>query len=167
MTGFLISKGMDVRLQGSKTASERIYQLAIDLTPNCPQPYTELANLYGLQSSYLIAADFYHRAAELAGMEPIAGRYSFEEGFIHVRHTGLIDQAIPALEKAEKITDWERSSWHQGAATFFLGTAYEEKGMLEEAIFAYQRVVDCLECTAHHEYAQARLDKLKNIKSQY
>lgn len=166
MAGFLISKGMNNNLPGGLSASERIFQFAIDLMPNCPQPYAALAKLYSSQRSYLLAANLFHQASALSGTTPLAGKYSFEEGFIHVRHTGLIDQAIPALKKAEHLDGWERSSWHYGAATFFLGTAYESKGMLEDAFLAYQRVMDCSECTEHHEIAKSRLDKLSNIQSQ-
>jgi tetratricopeptide (TPR) repeat protein len=164
MTGFLISKGLNDKLPGGLSVSERIFQLAIDLFPNCPQPYAALAELYSSQHSYLLAAGLYHQATELAGTTPLAGKYSFEEGFIHIRHTGLIDMAIPALENAETFKGWERSGWHQGAASLFLGTAYEYNGMLEEAIIAYQRVLKCSACSEHHESAKTRLNILRDIE---
>ena len=133
MTGFLISKGNNFNLQGDIAASESVYRLATELMPDCPQPYAALAQLYSSKHSYLIAANLYHRASGLAGSTPLAGKYSFEEGFIHVRHTGIVDQAIPALEKADVLKGWERSSWHHGAAIYFLATAYESNGMLEDA----------------------------------
>ena len=116
--------------------------------------------------SYLLAANLYHQASELAGTTPLAGKYAFEEGFIHVRHTGLTDQAIPALKKADVLKGWERSAWHHGAAIYFLATAYESLGMDEEAILAYQRIMDCSACTEHQEIAINRLDKLYNNQSQ-
>ncbi|MBN1180638.1 MAG: hypothetical protein JXB49_00020 [Bacteroidales bacterium] len=155
-TSFLLA----LAKSGSDLQKERYYQLAIELAPNCPQAYAALAKLYASNVAFKSAADLYRKASDLSRGTILAGRYAFEEGFIHVRYTGKIDDAISCLVKANEITGWDESAWHRGAAYLFLGYAFEAKGMYEEAIQSFLRVVECDKCEYHHEEAIKRLEAL-------
>lgn len=160
MTGWLLAKGENINPAGGLADRERLYQLAIYLAPNCPQPYVFLANLYKAQGGIWSAAELYRQAAELYGETPMAGRYYFEEGLLHVRNTGDYERAVFALQKAEKLSGWDAGGWYAGVAPLHLGIALEGLGRHDEAVAAYQRILDCQKCNYHHLAAQNRLDVL-------
>lgn len=164
MTNWLIELSPEISRNGGLAAEERLYQLAIKLMPDCPQPYAALAKLYESNRAYTASADLYHQAALLAAGSPIAGRYYFEEGFTHLNHTGNNEAAIAAFQTTESYSGWERGWWDYGLDSLFLGKAFEVLGYNPEAIEAYQRVIDCDECSQHHEEAADRLKALNNEK---
>ena len=157
MTGWLLALGGT----SIETQAEGFYLLARELAPNCPQPYAALAKLYASHLAFKSAADLYHKASELAEGTVLAGRYAFEEGFIHVRFTGKATEAISALRKAEKVKGWESGLWYRGAASLFLGYALESKGMYDEAGQAYRQVIECAICSYHRAEALERLESMK------
>lgn len=157
MTSWLIARGDDFEQTGGAAARERLYQLAVELAPHCPQPYAALAQLYRSHLGFGRAAELFHQAAERTHESALAGRYYFEEGFLHVRYTGDTERAIDALQQAERFDGWEGGAWHWGAASFFLGQALEAEGRSSEAQQAYQRVMDCQQCSYHHAAALDRL----------
>lgn len=158
MTSWLIARGPEFEQTGGAAARERLYQLAIELAPNCPQPQAALAGLYESHQAFGRAAELYHRAAELSGDTAQAGRYYFDEGLLHVRYTGDWEQAVKALQQAERLSGWEGGGpWYRGVATLNLGIALEMLGRDSEARAAYQRVLDCASCSYHHSTARDRL----------
>ena len=160
MTSWLVGLGPEFEKMGGAAARERVYQLAIQLAPNCPQAYAALAKLYESYGAYWAAVNFYHQAAELAGETAEAGRYYFEEGYLHVKYTGKMDMAVAPLQKAEQLSGWERGTWYQGAASLYLGRALEAESQVVAAIAAYQRVINCSHCRYYHDAAQVRLNNL-------
>lgn len=160
MTGWLLAWGDQFEKEGGKAARERLYQLAIELMPSCPQPYAALANFYAANGAFCRAAELYRQAADLSGITIQAGRYAFEEGFIHIRYTGRIEEAVLTLQKAEQFTGWESGEWYRGIAPLYLGQALEMQGHSAEAREAYQRVLECKSCSYHHKVAQERLNIL-------
>ncbi len=160
MTSWLTALGNQFEQEGGAAARERLYQLAIKLMPNCPQPYAALAGLYRSHYASWRAAELHHQAAELSGETALAGAYYFAEGFLHVTHTGDMERAIPTLQRAEQLSGWEGNRWYRGAASFYLGRALEAEGRLVEAAAAYQRVLDCAQCSYHHAGALERLNAL-------
>jgi hypothetical protein len=161
MTGWLLGRYREFEQAGGDVALERLYELAIALAPNCPEPYEALARLYRANRAYLPAAKYFHLASEHAGENVLAGKYAFEEGFLHIRYTGDLPSAILALTKAESQTGWESAPWYWGASSRFLGEALEAQGDFVAATAAYQRVLDCNRCVTHHQVARSRLDVLK------
>ena len=157
MTGWLLALGAT----GTEMYQERYYLLAAELAPNCPQPYAARAKLHASRLAFKSAADLYHKASELSEGTVIAGRYAFEEGFIHVRYTGKTTEAISALKKAIIIGGWEQGVWYRGAASLYLGYALEAKGLYDEASLAFQQVLDCAVCDYHNAEALKRLESLK------
>ena len=160
MTSWLLSKADAFEKAAGATAREMIYRLTIQLAPNCPQPYAALAQLFEQYHSYWMAAELYQKAANLAGNTSTSGRYSFEEGILRLRYTGELDLAAIAFRKAVEHSGWEASSWHRGAALFYLGQALESLGNLEESVMTYQRVLDCRDCIYYHEYAHRKITSL-------
>ncbi len=164
MTSWLIARGDNFEYKGGAAARERLYQLAIEMVPNCPQPYAALGSLYESNLAFWRAAELYRQAAELSGETFLAGKNYFAEGFLHVRNTGNMERAIFALQQAEQLSGWEGSYWYWGAAPYYLGQALEAEGRHSEAIAAYQRVLDCSKCTYHHNSALAKLKVLSGDK---
>lgn len=165
MTSWLIARGDDFEREGGEAARERLYQLALELAPNCPEPYAALAGLYRSHHAFGRATELYHQATERSGETMLAGRYSFAEGFLHIRYTGDTERAIPALQQAEQLSGWEGGDWYWGAASLFLGQALEAEGRIEEAAAAYRRVIECEQCSYHHTAALNRLKALSASSS--
>ncbi len=160
MTSWLLSKSDQFEKIGGSAAREQIYRLAIQLAPNCPQPYAALAKLYTHSSAYWMAAELYKKASNLAENTPTSGRYSFEEGFLRLRYTGELDLAAIAFQKSIEHNGWEASSWHRGAALFYLGQTLELQGKPEEAKKAYQQILNCKDCIYYYDYARDRITSL-------
>jgi hypothetical protein len=160
MTSWLIALGNHIGQTETETMEEMIYKLAIELAPNCPQPYAALADLYASHSAFKLASELYHRASTLSEGTLLAGRYAFEEGFINFRNTGRLAEAISAFRKAEDIPGWDQGKWYRGVASLYLGYALEEKGFNLEAMEAYRRVIACGNCQIHRKEAQYRLELL-------
>ena len=160
MTGWLINLESSIKQEGGNAALEQLYTLAIDLAPNCPQPYAYLADLYASNSAFWPAAELYHKAADLAYRTILSGKYSFEEGVIRWKHTGELEQAIYAFQQAEKMSGWEPGGWYLGVASYDLGQVLEITGQYDEAEAAYQRVLDCKECFVHRDDASSRLKEI-------
>lgn len=161
MISWLLDLGQEVYDQGGPSSAEKLLQLAISIAPTCPQPYFQLGRLYELNGVYLSAAEQFRLAAELSGETPLAGYYYFNEGLIHVRHTGDLDQAIFTLEKAGALEAWVTGIVFQGASAYNLGLAYKNAGLRAEASDAFRRVIDCDACTYYHDAAAAELNALK------
>ena len=158
MTGWLLARGEDFEQAGGVFAREQLYQLAIKLAPNCPQPYAALADLYARAQSCWRAAELYKQAAQLSeGIPQITGYYSFQEGLLRHRCTGELEQAAIAFQKAEQSSGWEGAVWYYGAASFFLGQVWEALERPREAVEAYRRVVACEKCVEHRTAASDRL----------
>jgi tetratricopeptide (TPR) repeat protein len=157
MTGWLLARGEDFEQAGGVFAREQLYQLAIKLAPNCPQPYAALADLYARAQSCWRAAELYNQAAHLSEGTPLSGYYSFQEGMLRQRCTGELEQAAIAFQKAEQSSGWEGAVWYYGAAPFFLGQVWEALGHPREAAEAYLRVLACEKCV---EYRTAASDRL-------
>ena len=157
MTAWLTAWGEYFEQEGGFAAKEKLYNLAIQIAPKCPQPYAALASLYSTHNANYKAAQLYHLASKLADESNLAGKYAFEEGFIHVRYTGLYQEAELALRRAENTHGWEGSHWELGAASYFLGQALEQLNRKEEAVEAYQRVLNCVACRSHHKPAIEKL----------
>jgi hypothetical protein len=153
-TGWLLALGKE----NGNLQKEQFYRLAIKLAPNCPQPYAALAKLHASDFAFESAASLYHKAYQLSDGTVWAGLYAFEEGFIHIRHTGRVQDAISSLTKASEITGWEVSAWHRGIAPLLLGYAYDANAMPVEANEAFQHVIDCKNCAYHHLEAARRLN---------
>jgi tetratricopeptide (TPR) repeat protein len=160
MTSWLLDLAPEIEEQGGASAREKLLQLAIALAPSCPQPYGQLARLYEENGVYYSAAQQYRRAAEIAGETPLAGYYYFNEGLIHVRQTGDLDQAIYTLEKAETLEVWVTGIVFQGASAYNLGLAYKNAGLPEQAALSFQRVLDCDFCSYYRDGAEAELAEL-------
>jgi len=160
MTGWLLARGEDFEEAGGVNAREQLYQLAIKLAPNCPQPYAALAELYGGAQSCWRAAELYHQAARLSEGTPLLGYYSFQEGMLRYRCTGELEQAAIAFQKAEQSSGWQGAVWYYGAVPFFLGQIWETLGHPHEAAEAYRRVLACEKCVDYHTMAGARLEIL-------
>jgi tetratricopeptide (TPR) repeat protein len=160
MTSWLLNLAPDIEAQGGPAAREKLYQLTIRLAPTCPQPYGQLGTLYENNRAFWAATLQYRKAAELAGNTPLAGFYYYKEGLTHVRYTGNLDQAIYALENAERLQTWVTGVVFQGAAAYNLGLALRDSGQLDEAAAAFQRVIDCDSCVNYQKPAQAALRTL-------
>jgi tetratricopeptide (TPR) repeat protein len=162
MTSWLLDLAPEIGAEGGASAKEKLFQLAISLAPNCPQPYAQLGRLYEENGVYVSAAEQYRLAAELSGDTPLAGYYYFNEGLIHVRHTGNLEEAIFTLEKAETLEAWVTGIVFQGASAYHLGLAYKNAGLEEEAAKSFQRVIDCDFCVYYQEGAKAELAALES-----
>lgn len=162
MTSWLLDLAPEVGKAGGASAKEKLFQLAISLAPSCPQPYAQLGRLYEENGVYLSAAKQYRIAAELAGETPLAGYYYFNEGLIHVRHTGNLEEAIFTLEKAETLEAWVTGIVFHGASAYHLGLAYKNAGLEEEAAKSFQRVIDCDFCAYYQDGAEAELAALES-----
>jgi len=166
MTGWLLARGEDFEQAGGVLAREQLYQLAIKLASNCPQPYAALAELYAQAQSCWRAAELYNQSARLSEGTPLSGYYSFQEGMLQYRCTGELEQAVIAFQKAEQSSGWEGAAWYYGVAPFFLGQVWEALGHPDEAADAYRRVVACGKCVEHRVTALARLQALTAQKEQ-
>lgn len=162
MTSWLLDLAPKVEEQGGPAAREKLYQLAIFLAPTCPQPYGQLARLYEENGAYQAAAQQYRLAAELSGETSLAGFYYFNEGLMHVRHTGSLEQAVFTLQKAEELEAWVTGIVFKGASTYSLGQAYKNAGQFEEAAVYFQKVLDCDDCRYYQDAAAAELANLNN-----
>ncbi len=160
MTAWLTAGGDEFERSAGAAARERLYRLAIALAPGCPQPYASLGELYESRKAYTQAVAFYHQAASLAGDTALAGRYAFNEGFLEVRQTGELQKAIAALQFAESHPGWEYGLWYRGVATDFLAQALETDGQNQEALAAYQRLLDCGQCSNYQEEALKKIRQL-------
>ena len=162
VTSWLLNMAPEVEAQGGLAAREKLYQLAITLAPNCPQAHGQLGHLYEENRAFWAATVQYRKAAELSGNTPIAGFYFYQEGLTHVRHTGNLDQAIYALENAERLQTWVTGVVFQGAAAYNLGLAFRDAGRFNEAAAAFQRVIDCDSCLNYKRPAESALRNLEN-----
>lgn len=158
---WLVAKGPQFRDTGGSTAEEKVYQLAMRLAPNCPQPYAALAELYKGNFAFKRAADLYEQAANLSTGTVFEGKYSFEAGFLRLRNTGEMKEAIELLRRAEQTTGWEGGEWYQGAATYYLGIALQETGQIDQSRLAFQRVINCRKCYFHRSAARRALNELR------
>jgi hypothetical protein len=165
MTAWLLGLGDRFETEGGAAAREQLYQFAIFLAPNCPQPYAELAGLYESRLAYQPASELYHQAAQLSNGTILAGRYSFAEGYLAVRYTGDITRAISALSYAASLTGWEGNNWYRAATIYYLGQSLETAGRIQEALEAYQHILDCTTCESFQETARVRLQSLKTKNS--
>jgi hypothetical protein len=164
ISSYLIEHGKEIEKVGGAAAKERLYLLAADLAPRCPFPYAALGDLYRAHFSYDKAARYYAQAAELSADTFLAARYAFDAGLLHWSYTGNLDRAQLYLHRAENSRGWEPSAWHRGAAAYYLGRTFEDMGLPEEAAEAYQRVLQCAECTDHQKNAQERLNGITQSK---
>jgi tetratricopeptide (TPR) repeat protein len=151
----------EVEQQGGAVARERLYQLAAELAPSCPQPHGQLAQLYDENGAYTAAVEQYRLAAELAGETSLAGYYYFNEGSLHIRHTGNFEQAIFTFEQAEVLAAWVTGEVFQGAPAYNLGLVYKNAGMYEEAVASFERVMACGGCSFLQRSAAAELATLE------
>jgi tetratricopeptide (TPR) repeat protein len=158
----MLSLASWLRDENNLAASERVAQLAIDLMPSCPQSYAWLGSLYWSVNAYQQAANLYQEAVlrSLPGAQK--GAYLFEQGRIYVNGTGDYKNAIEVLTQAEENEGWERSPWYRGATLIELGNAYFEEGRCSDAQAAYQKVIDCQECSVRHSSAILGLQNLNS-----
>jgi hypothetical protein len=161
MTSWLLSMAPEVEQQGGPAATEKLYQLAAELAPGCPQPHGQLAQLYVENGAYPAAVQQYRLAAELAEESPLAGYYYFNEGSLHVRHTGNFEQAIFTFERAETLEAWVTGNVFQGAPAYNLGLVYKNAGLYQEAIASFERVMACEGCSFLQRSAAAELAALE------
>ena len=162
MTSWLTELGAELGKTGGIGTTEQVYQLAIELAPNCPQPYAKLANLYQSARAYWKAAEYYHQAYLRTNDAKLAARYCFREGLLQLRYVGDMVRTVYCFQLAEKVTGWEANQWEKGAASYYLGEALEAAGNIPGAIAAYKRVLNCEQCGWHHASALGRLKVLES-----
>lgn len=160
MVNWLLALGFEQREINNPTAAEQIFRLAVQLAPECPQPYAALGSLYEANKAFEQAVVYYKFSADVAGQTPYAGQMYFRVGLVCVRYLGDSEEAVQALLKARQLSGWENSAWAMGAASLNLGIAYETLGAYDEAKEAYEAVLDCERCLYNHPNAVSRLDQL-------
>ena len=166
MTGWLLAHANRFEGQGGLAAREMLSRVAIDLFPDCDQPYAELATLYSQNQSPLAAANMYERAGNLARGLPISGRYFYEAGLIHLNRTGNVLQAVQDFAAANEVDGWEYGNIMTGQGLYYYGRSLEEVQMYDKASGIYRWILSCNECFQFHESAENRLQVLSPSNTQ-
>jgi len=109
--------------------AEKEYRRALELNPNYATAHQWLAEHFSTIKRYDEAVAEIRRALELDPLSPIINRV-YADVFVDARR---FDEGI---EQYEKTIDLDPNF---GTAYFFLGRAYEGKGMYDEAVKAYTK----------------------------
>jgi tetratricopeptide (TPR) repeat protein len=114
--------------------AEAAYKEAIALSGDDPQSYADLAGVYLSTDQLDLARENFDKALELAPTNQAA---LLGIGQLGAKSEDRMDEGVEALEKLASL---ERNiqSPNMGDAYFLLGSLYEKKGRIEEAIGAYE-----------------------------
>ena len=126
-------KAYEFQMKGMLDVAIEYYEMSISIYPTA-EAYTFLGWTYSFMGRYDEAIEECHKAIDA---DPDFGNPYNDIGAYYIR-LGRLDEAIPWFEKAVNAPRYESYCFPH----FNLGRIWEEKGLWDEAIEAYQRSLD-------------------------